>query len=404
LKENQSAIAELNPERIESPAERRPGRKAKWFWLLGLFIVGAAAVFIVLRSLKAPPPPASPPTVAAAKVIREDLYNEVPIPAEFRPYVQSELHAMVTGYVSEMNVDFGDKVKKGDVLAVLEVPQLTDELHLAQARQRQAEADYTNAHLIYTRMEAVQKERPALVAQQDVDTVEAKDASTFASVGATKADVAKYETLVNYTKIIAPFDGVITKRSVDPGALVQAGTSSDRSMPLLRISDNYYMRLDFPVSVDYVQDVKVGDSISVRVESLGGKTLKGKITRFTDEVNDQTRTMITEIEMPNPNLEIVPGMYAVALFKFKQRPHALTIPSQAVRNPKEPIVDVITAGNIIEARTVTLGLEMSDRYEVTSGLKEGELVVIGNGAQAQPGQKVEPKLTKLPAIPPPMTP
>ncbi len=381
------------------PARRRSGRvKAIWF-CVGAVVLAAAVYMMWKAGSNSQPLPVTVPTVAVAKVARHDVYNEVPIPAEFRPYVESELHAMVTGYVQQMNVDFGDKVKQGQVLATLEVPELTDELRNAQAAEQQAEADHANAHLIYTRLLDVNRQSPHLVAQQDIDTAQSKDASTEAAIAAAKADVEKYQTLIGYTKIIAPFDGVITQRSADPGALVQAGTSSDRSMPLLRISDNYRLRLDFPVSVDYVKEVKIGDLVTVRVDSLGGKTYTGRITRFTDEVNDETRTMITEMEVDNPNLEIVPGMYAVALFKFDRHPNALSIPTQAVVDPKNPVVDVVDADHQIEARTVTLGVEMPDQYEVIAGLRQGDLVMVAGESQVHPGERVEPKLIDPPSLP-----
>jgi RND family efflux transporter MFP subunit len=391
---------EPDHERIAPPIKRSAGGTTKLLLLLVLLIAGAGALFLALKWGRTnPKPPAQPiESVAAAKVIRRNLYNEVPIPAEFRPYVQSELHAMVTGYVAQMDVDFGDKVKQGQILATIEVPELVDQLHNAMATQQQAQADYVNAHLIYTRLLKVTQENPKLVAQQDVDTAQSKDASSAAAIAAAKANVEKYQTLVNYTKIIAPFDGVITQRSVDPGALVQAGTSTDRSQSLLRISDNYHLRLDFPVSVDYVKDVHVGDQVTVRVESLGGKLFSGKITRFTNKVNDETRTMITELELDNPNLEIIPGMYAVVLFKFQEHPNVLAIPTEAINDTKNPVVYVINANHEIEARPVRLGLEMPDNLEVTDGLKEGELVMIGNRAEVYPGQKVEPRVVDHPTI------
>ena len=400
LKPIQSGVTKPNRERVAAPVERRTGRKTMLLVLFALIIVGTAAVFMVLKSRGINLQPTSAPvvTVAAARVTRQDVYDEVPIPAEFRPYVESELHAMVTGYVSQMNVDFGDKVKQGQILATLEVPELTDQLHNAEATLQQADADYANAHQIYTRLQEVNQQHPKLVAQQDIDTAQSKDASSAGAIAAAKANVEKYQTLVNYTRIVAPFDGVITQRSADPGALVQAGTSSDRSMPLVRVSDNYHLRLDFPVSVEYVKDVHLGDPVTVRVDSLDGKTFTGKITRFTDEVNDETRTMTTEMELDNPNLELVPGMYAVALFKFEQHSKALTVPTEAVSNPKDPVVYVINADDEIEARPVKLGVEMPDKYEVTDGLKEGELVMIGGTSQVHPGQKVEPKLVTQPTI------
>src|ERR1035441_8243730 len=146
--------------------------------------------------------------VAVARVTREDLFKEVTFTAEFRPYEEVELHAKVSGFVREIKVDFGDRVKAGQLLATLEVPELQDELHSAIATEQKAEAEYTNAHLIFMRLAAVNKEHPNLVAQQDLDTAEAKDSTTAAAIAATKADVDKYNTLVAYTRITAPFDEI----------------------------------------------------------------------------------------------------------------------------------------------------------------------------------------------------
>ena len=332
-------------------------------------------------------------TVAVARVTRQDLYNEMTIPAEFRPYVEVELHAKVSGFVREMKVDFGDRVKAGQLLATLEVPELQDELHSAMATEQRAEADYTNAHLIYMRLGAVNKEHPNLVAQQDLDTADAKDRTTAAVIAAAKADVGKYNTLVAYTVITAPFDGVITKRYADPGALIQAGTTSDtQSLPLVRVSDNYRLRLDFFVSQRYVKDTHVGDPVEVRVESMGGKAFTGNITRTTERVEEQTRKMTVEIEVPNPNLELVPGTYASVVLKVEGHPHALAIPAEAVPPGQQSNVYLVNDQRQIEVRPVTLGLETPGSYEVLTGLKEGDLVLVGSRSQVKPGQTVEPKL------------
>ncbi len=331
-----------------------------------------------------------------AKVTREDLYKALTISAEFRPFQEVALHAKVSGYVSKMNVDFGDTVKAGQLLATLEVPELQDQLNSAVAAQCKAEADYTNAHLIYNRLESVNKEHPNLVAQQDLDTAQANDLATAAAIAAAKADVEKFKTLVSYTQITAPFDGVVTHRYADPGSLIQAGTASDtQAMPLVRVSDNYLLRLDFPVTVDYAKDVRVGDSVVVRVDSLNGKMFTGKISRFTHEVDDNTRTMITEIEVPNPDLKLIPGMYATVVLNVEKHAQALAVPIEAVSSGKAPTVYVVNHDNQIEEHPVKLGLETPDQYEVLSGLQEGDLVVIGNRAGFQAGQKVEPKLIQL---------
>jgi len=339
------------------------------------------------------------PTVAVAKVDREDLYRDVTIPAEFRPYEEVELHAKVSGYVSEMKVDFGDQVKAGQLLATLEVPELSDELHNAMAAVQKAEADHADAYLVHTRLVGVNQQQPNLIAQQDLDSAEAKDRATGAAIDAAKADVGKYQTMLAYTQITAPFDGVVTWRYADPGTLIQAGTASNsQAMPVVRVSDNYRLRLDFPVSVEYVKDIHLGDKVEVRVESLAAKSFTGIISRFTQKVMDNTRTMITEIEVPNPSLEIIPGMYATVVLKVEKHPQSLTIPIQTSASGGTTRVLIVNADHEIEERSVTLGLETPSRYEVVSGLQEGDLVLMGNPAQLKPGQKVETKTIKPEAV------
>ncbi len=380
-----------------------PLRRLDWR-IVGIVLLAAASI-AVWRAIAAHAKPeaaqaARAVAVAVARVTREDLFNRVTIPAEFRPYVEVELHAKVSGYVREMKVDFGDLVKSNQLLATLEVPELHDELHNAMATEQKAEADYTNAHLIYMRLAAVNKEHPNLVAQQDLDTADAKDRTTAAAIAACKADVDKYNTLVAYTFITAPFDGVITKRYADPGALIQAGTASDtQSLPLVRVSDNYLLRLDFFVSQKDVKDVHVGDTVEVLAESLGGKTFTGIITRTTERVQELTRMMTAEIEVPNPSLELVPGTYARVVLKLQSRPRVLSIPIEAVASEQKSSVSseqkanvyVVNEKNEIEERPITVGLETPTRYEVIEGLKEGDLVMMGSRSKVKPGQKVEPK-------------
>jgi RND family efflux transporter MFP subunit len=332
-------------------------------------------------------------TVAVAKVARQDLCNEISIPAEFRPYQQVELHAKVSGFLQQINVDIGDRVKAGQLLAKLEVPELKDELDRGKAAEKRAEADYSNAHLIFTRLTAVDKDNPNLVAQQDLDSAQAKDQTAEAAIAGAKAEVEKYETMLGYTRITAPFDGVITRRYADPGALIQAGTASEtQSLPLVRISDNSKLRLDFPVSVAYVKDIHNGDPVEMRVESLGGKIISGKIIRSTQRVDEETRTMITEVEVPNDDFELIPGMYATAILKVQKRPQVLTIPSEALSSSQKTTVYVVDASNEIQERTITLGLETPTRYEVVSGLNGGDLVLVGSRSQVHPGEKVETKV------------
>src|ERR1035441_7525737 len=208
------------------------------------------------------------------------------------------------------------------------------------------------------RLAAVNKEHPNFVPLQELDTAESKDRTTAAAIAATKADVAKFNTLVDEARKSAPFDGVITKRYADPGALIQAGTTSDtQALPLVRVSDNYRLRLDFFVSQKYVKDTHVGDPVEVRVDSMGGKTFTGIITRTTDRVEEQTRMMTAEIEVPNPNLELVPGTYAAVVLKVESHPHALAIPVEAVPAGQESSVYLVNDQRQIRSEEHTSELQ-----------------------------------------------
>ncbi len=332
------------------------------------------------------------PPVDAVRVARVDLYREITIPAEFRAYDEVDVHAKVSGYVSELKVDIGDRVQAGQLLAVLEVPELRDELDHARALHQRAAADYKDAHLAFTRLGSVNKEHPNLIAQQDLDTAEARDATAEGALVATRADVERYQTLLSYTRITAPFGGVITKRYADPGTLIQAGTTSvTQTTPLVRVSDNDVLRLDFPVSVDYVHGIHVGGGVRVIVDSLGDKVLQGSIARFSDRIDDSTRTMTVEMEVPNPTRELVAGMYAHVTLRVDERPRALAIPIEAAPASGSSVF-IINAAHRLEPRRIVLGLETSSQYEVLSGLRDGELIMVGSTDKFVAGQAVAPRV------------
>ena len=233
------------------------------------------------------------------------------------------------------------------------------------------------------------------MAQQDLDTAQANDLTTTAAIAAAKANVEKYQTMVSYTQITAPFDGVVTHRYADPGTLIQAGTSSDtQALPLVRVSDNYRLRLDFPVTVDYVKDVQLGDSVEVRVDSLNGKTFTGKISRFTHDVDDNTRTMMTEIEVPNPNLELVPGMYATVVLKVEKHLQALAVPTEAVASGKTPAVYVVNQRQSDRgARSQTRfgnGGQIRNPFRLARGRFGGDRQPFGNSVWPESRAKAHP--------------
>jgi RND family efflux transporter MFP subunit len=349
-------------------------------------------------------------TVAAATVERGELSRELVFDSELRPYQEIDLHAKVAGYLQNIGVDIGDVVKEGQLIALLELPEAENELDRAMASQRRseeeikrAEAAYEEVHLTFTRLAAIDKVQPHLLAQQDLDTAQAKEKTAFASVASAReqanvsaAEVKKLRTMLAYARITAPFSGVITKRYADKGALIQAGTSSStQALPLVRLSQIDKLRMVFPVSISAVSEVHSGQPVEIRVPALK-KILAATITRSAHRMDSVTRTMEVEIDIPNPGGELIPGMYASVSLQVEGKTNALTVPVEALARQKSGnSVFVINSSGTIEEHAVQLGLETPTRVEVLSGLSEKDLVMIGSRTQVKPGQKVTPKLLNL---------
>jgi RND family efflux transporter MFP subunit len=364
------------------------------------------------------------PTVAVAKVTSEDLSRNLVLTAEFKPFQEIDVMAKVAGYIKEINFDIGDRVRQGQLLATLEVPEMGDDLRRADASTERSNAEVARArdeleraeqvhqmaHLSSDRLSAVVAKRPGLVAQQEIDDAKSRDLVAEAQIAAAKsalaaareqvhvntADAQKVKTLMDYTRVTAPFDGVITKRYADKGSMIQAGTASQtQAMPVARLSENSRLRLILPVPESAVPTVHIGQQVEVRVPTLN-RTFAGVVARFTDKLMPSTRTMDTEVDVPNPSLLLIPGMYAEVNLTLSRRDHVLVVPVTAVDAGGQ--VTVVTPESRLEVRKIALGLESADHVEVKSGLKEGEMVVLAGRASLQAGAQVQPKMTAMSAV------
>ncbi|MBV8833443.1 MAG: efflux RND transporter periplasmic adaptor subunit [Acidobacteriaceae bacterium] len=362
-------------------------------------------------------------TVGVAKVERHMLERQLTVSSELVPFQEIEVYAKESGYVNQLLVDFGSRVKKGQLMAVLEIPELAAELEQDKAAVKSMQDQVTNAgnqlsrieaqhkvlHLEFARLNGVAQSKPGLVAQQEVDDVQGRDLAAEAQVEAAKSNLAaansnlavsqakvtRDEALYSYSRITAPFNGVVTARYANLGALMQAGTnSSTQAMPLVKLSQENLYRLVIPVPEGYVAYIKMGDRVSVRVPSLN-KQFPGKVARFSFEVHDATRTMHTEVDVPNPTGELIPGLYAEATLTLNRKGDALAIPVQAIdRQGEKTTVLVVDSGNRIESRDVSLGIEGEgeNEAEVLSGLHEGEQVVVSDRSGLRSGEEVHPQL------------
>ena len=252
---------------------------------------------------------------------------------------------------------------------------------------------------------------PELVAQQEIDVAKGKDLEADADVSAQKAALAaaedgltaakaalgKDQALFDYARMTAPFDGVVTQIYAFTGALLPAGTASTNKgdSALCRLSQNDLLRLVIPVPERAVSDIRIGDPVAVNVSGMD-RTFEGKIVRFSDQIDMTTRTMHTEVDVPNPKYELVPGMYASVKIPLHAAAKVLTVPVQAFQAGSEGkgAVLVVGPGNKVRVAKSALGLQSSTEVEITSGLQENETVIFGSLGQYRPGEIVAPKLVE----------
>jgi RND family efflux transporter MFP subunit len=363
--------------------------------------------------------PPDAPMVAVARVVRADLSRSLALTAEFEPFQEIDVMAKVTGYVRVINVDIGDRVREGQVLATLEIPEMQDELARAAAAIDEAQAElsaardeleraqsaHEAAHLSYSRVLDVSRKEPGLVPQQEVDEVHSRDLVAEAQVSGARshisaceqrirvaqAEQARFKTMSQYLTITAPFSGVVTKRYANIGSLVQAGTSM-QSMPVVRLSENGLLRLALPVPESAVPVIRLGEPVDVQVPAMK-RAFPGKVARFADKVDEATRTMKTEVDVPNPSLVLIPGMYAEVDLITDQKRGALAIPVEALDvSGAGARVFVVGPSGAIRVVPIVPGIETAQQVEIKSGdLKEGDRVVVGSRAGLKDGDPVRTK-------------
>ena len=362
----------------------------------GLFLLVAVLVFFQGRyetgsapeTVKAPTPTAAQPAthlVQVTKPQRRDVARTLTLPANISPWYRATLYAKVSGYLKWIGFDKGDKVKKGQVLAVIDAPEVQDEYE-------QAEADYAIKKLTYERLLGVWKENPDVIAKQDVDVAQA------AAEGA-KQLMERRRTFLEYTKVTAPFSGVITARFADPGALIQAATGSvTQAAPLFTLMDMDPVRVYVSVPQESAMLAKRGVPATLSVKEVPGQEFKGSITRTTESLDPATRTLLVEIDLPNKDHRLEPGMFINATLYLERHQNALTIlPAAIVPSPngQTKSVFIVDQG---KAKLVPIktGIDDGIWMEVVEGLTGSEDVVVVGKSNLQNGQAVKASAYVLP--------
>jgi RND family efflux transporter MFP subunit len=361
------------------------------------------------------------PVVPAAKVVRTDLRTSVTLTAEFEPFYEVDVMAKEAGYIRHMLVDIGDRVKQGQLLATLEIPELQADLAkaksdvqtanaeraVAQGDLQRAQAAGQIAQLSYSRIQDVSQKEPGLVPLQEVDVAHSHNLEAEAQVSAAlqrvQAAESRYQSamdslarenaLIEYTRIVAPFTGVVTQRYASDGAMIQAGIASQtQAMPVVKVSQNDLLRLMLPVPEEDVASVHNGQTVTVTVPVLH-RTFEGTVTRFADRVQMSTRTMTAEVDVKNPQFTLIPGMYAEVQLGTAQAKDALAVPPEAVDGTGDNLrLFLVDSAGRVRTRRVRTGIQSPQYVQIVSGIQAGDLVITGRRSDLHDGQKVQPLL------------
>ncbi len=308
---------------------------------------------------------------------RGEIVRRVTLPGNVMAYQEATLYAKVAGYLKMINVDKGDTVKEGDTLAEIEAPELLADLVKVKAEAEAAQLDYK-------RVTEAQKKASDLVMPQTVDAAKAKS-------GVAVAGVQRIETLLSYARIIAPFSGVITRRWVDPGALIPAPTSSStsKSAAVVTLMDFSTVRIEVAIPDTEAPFVKKDLPVKVNVSELPGRTFQGTITRFSYALDESTKTMATEIEIANPDLALRPGMWATVEIELQKKENALLVPAEALVTEKNKNSVYVVHDNKAAKISVTTGFDDGVNVEILKGCGPNDSVIVAGKQSVTAGQKVQ---------------
>ncbi|MBI5686522.1 MAG: efflux RND transporter periplasmic adaptor subunit [Verrucomicrobia bacterium] len=312
----------------------------------------------------------------SARPTRGEIIRYVTLPGSIKANQQATLYAKVPGYLKSLAVDKGDAVKAGQALAEIEVPEL-----LADIAKSKAEVEV--AEIEYKRVSEAQKKAPDLVMPQTVD-------DALGKLKVAKASLEHDQTLLGFSRITAPFDGIVTARYVDPGAFIPAATggSAAQTAAVVTVMDFNTVRVQVAVPEQEASLVRAGQPVKFTVEGLPGKTFEGKVSRLAYALDDATKTMLVEADLPNPNRELRPGMYAMVKLGVEKHTDALLIPVEALVMEKVNAFAFIAAGGKAKKTPIKIGFNDGAKVEVLDGLPADATVILVGKTALTDGQAV----------------
>src|SRR5580692_10789577 len=356
----------------------RGGKRLLWFLAVPLMLGGAAFFGTQARQKQSQQLENTTQSldVQPVRVIhaeRGKSSSDLALPGMIQAFSQSPIYARVDGYVRTWYVDIGAHVTKGQLLAEIDAPEVDQQLNKARALLNQAQTSLTLAKVTAPRYQELIKTNS--VSQQEVDQNNQNLAAQEANVQAATAAVGRLEQMQGFEKVSAPYDGVITERKTDFGDLVNAGNSGS-GRELFRISQNNIVRVFVTVPEEFSKQVKPGTRASMDLTELPNRRFAAAVTRTTEAIDVNSRTLTVELDVPNPSGELLPGAYANVHFKLPLSVTPLVLPASTILFQADgPQVGVVNGKSRVELRKVTLGHDFGDTIEILSGLRPADAVI-----------------------------
>jgi RND family efflux transporter MFP subunit len=386
------------------PNPNNSSRGQNWRWLI-VALVGIAVIWVLASGIRSRVKAAAVletvtaqmavPSVSVVAPKRTAPAQEIILPGNIQPFITSPIYARTDGYVKKWYFDIGAHVKTGDLLAVIQTPEVDEQLAQARSTLATAQANLELAQITRERYQSLLTKHA--VSQQDVDNANGTYAANKAVVDADMANVRHYGALVGFEKVYAPFDGVITARNTDIGDLINSGSSSAPKTDLFHVAQTRTLRVYVNVPEEYSQGVKPGQTAAeVALAEFPGKRFPGKLVRTSESINGITRTLLVEVDLDNPSSTLLSGSYAEVHMQIPVQNSTFLLPVTSLIFRGEKLqVGVVTEGKVT-VRDVIPGHDFGDQIEIVSGLKAGDQVVTNPPDSLVSGQEVKIVQATLP--------
>ena len=395
--ENHVEIVPLDP----NPEKGRPSQR-RWLMPVIFGIVVLAVLFFGIRSrlnaeasLRTVTAQMAVPSVSVVQPKPAAAAQEIILPGNMQPFISSPVYARTDGYLKKWYFDIGAHVKAGQLLATIQSPEVDEQLSQARSTLATAQANLNLAEITKTRYEAMFQKHA--VAQQDRDNAEGTYSANKAMVDADMANVRHYEALVSFEKVYAPFDGVITARNTDIGDLINSGSSSTAKTDLFHIAQTGAVRVYVNVPEEYSRGIKPGATeADIVLAEFPGQKFPGKVVRTAEAINGTTRTLLTEIDLPNPGNTLLTGSYAEVQLRIPSANSTFLIPVSTLIFRSERLQAGVVRNGKVELADLTPGHDFGGEIEVVAGLKAGDQVVMNPPDSLVSGQQVNIVQASLP--------